>query len=36
MTKQLITAETFSKTEVLSPTRSWGWEPPRIVTLRGA
>ena len=31
MTKQLITAETSSKTEVCNSTRSWGWEPPRIV-----
>ena len=31
MTKQLITAETTSKLEVFSLTRSWGWEPPRIV-----
>ena len=30
MTKQLITAETSSKTEVANLTRSWGWEPPRI------
>ena len=31
MTKQLVTAETSSKTEVKRLTRSWGWEPPRIV-----
>ena len=31
MTKQLVTAETSSKPEVCSLTRSWGWEPPRIV-----
>ena len=31
MTKQLVTAETSSKTQVKHLTRSWGWEPPRIV-----
>ena len=36
MTKQLVTEETSSKTQVKRSTRSWGWEPPRIVTLRGA
>ena len=31
MTKQLVRAETSSKPEVCSLTRSWGWETPRIV-----
>ena len=31
MTKQLVTAETSSKTQVKRLTRSWGLEPPRIV-----